>query len=377
MAEVIKTIQRDGVLEWYGGSSGDTLLLKIDGVNSKVTVASTLVVGTATFTQAELAALDGVTAGVVTASKALIVDANKDIGDLRLISLADSGGVNFGAGDDCTIVHDGTTGVDITVADNDSGALVIQEGSNAYLTFDTTDDAEKITAGKKLSVGTHDWGVGATGILLDGNGDNMVSITAGRINAAVASGAYAASYNQLANTITQTNNVSIFAGWDELYLTGGTIVMPANAAARWANLEMSGTSITLSGGIGYHAALVGTVISSATALVIPSGGILAGCHVDSNVATSGFSNSGIFAAFSANTGSGKQNWEHALYINGADSVLAFASGSAYEDGVKITDGDAGDTGSAGKVGFDALMKCYIGATIYYIAMYDADSVTGE
>ena len=39
--------------------------------------------GTNTISAAELNVLDGVTAGTVTASKALVVDSNKDIGDLR------------------------------------------------------------------------------------------------------------------------------------------------------------------------------------------------------------------------------------------------------------------------------------------------------
>jgi len=46
---------------------------------SDVVITGTLTVGGSVFNAAELAALDGVTAGTVTANKAVIVDANKDI----------------------------------------------------------------------------------------------------------------------------------------------------------------------------------------------------------------------------------------------------------------------------------------------------------
>lgn len=46
---------------------------------SDVTITGTLTVGGSVFNANELAALDGVTAGTVTANKAMIVDANKDI----------------------------------------------------------------------------------------------------------------------------------------------------------------------------------------------------------------------------------------------------------------------------------------------------------
>jgi len=53
------------------------------------------------------------------------------------------------------------------------------------------------------------------------------------------------------------------------------------------------------------------------------------------------------------------------------------AGSGVHNGVEIVDGLAGDTGDEGKVGYDALMKVDIGGTAYYIALFDAGSVTGE
>ena len=40
----------------------------------------------------------------------------------------------------------------ISVADNSATALTISEGSNDYLTFDTTDSAEKILVGKPIDM---------------------------------------------------------------------------------------------------------------------------------------------------------------------------------------------------------------------------------
>jgi len=61
-----------------------------------------------------------------------------------------------------------------------------------------------------------------------------------------------------------------------------------------------------------------------------------------------------------------------------DYVLGVAhSGSGVDNGVEIVDGEAGDAGSSGKVGYDALMKVDVGGTAYYIALFDAGSVTGE
>lgn len=53
---------------------------------TNVTITGTLTVGNNVFNAAELGALDGVTAGTVSANKAVIVDANKDIGTFGTIN---------------------------------------------------------------------------------------------------------------------------------------------------------------------------------------------------------------------------------------------------------------------------------------------------
>lgn len=77
------------------------------------------------------------TAGSVTASKAVIVDANKDIGAFRNVGLAGN------------LAYSGLSGANqILMPDNLASALVIGEGANAYITFTTSNGTEAITVAK-------------------------------------------------------------------------------------------------------------------------------------------------------------------------------------------------------------------------------------
>ena len=74
---------------------------------TNVTITGTLTVGNNVFNAAELGALDGVTAGTVTANKAVIVDGSKNIGTFGTITatalsttdLTASGTINYTGGD--------------------------------------------------------------------------------------------------------------------------------------------------------------------------------------------------------------------------------------------------------------------------------------
>jgi len=102
--------------------------------------------------------------GTVTLSDDLTIANTKDIlpatgggSDLGSTSaewgsvyLSDSKGVYFGADQDANILHDGTTGVDLSVADNDSGAFRVMQGSNQYIAFNTSDGVERVEVGKPL-----------------------------------------------------------------------------------------------------------------------------------------------------------------------------------------------------------------------------------
>lgn len=64
--------------------------------------------------------------------------------------LPDSAALTFGTGDDAALTHDGTTGLDLTVADNDAGAFRIAQGANEYLAIDTTNNAETVRIGQDM-----------------------------------------------------------------------------------------------------------------------------------------------------------------------------------------------------------------------------------
>jgi hypothetical protein len=224
----------------------------------------------------------------------------------------------------------------------------------------------ELDAQGKVRIGTHDWGVGATGVLLDGTDDDMVLITAGRINTVLAAGAYAAVYNQLACTAAQTGNVSQFACWNELYFTGTTAIGTGNAASVWGHIEISGTFTGPASTSTYLGSFIGTILAPST---ITNTGIM-GAFIADSILTSGFTNNGVIAAFVAHVNAShatKANWPIALYIDGADVAFGFGSATNYEDGIKASVATpAGNTSHA--------IKIKIGASTYgYIPVYDAET----
>ena len=85
----------------------------IDGVTS--TTAELNILDGVTSTAAELNLVDGITAGTVTASKAVIVDSNKDLTGLRNLTISG----------DLTV-----SGDDITMGTNTAGNLLVADGTN-------------------------------------------------------------------------------------------------------------------------------------------------------------------------------------------------------------------------------------------------------
>ena len=80
----------------FKGTDGgaDTTFLTLDGsaagaatFNSSITCATSLTIGSAAMSEADLEQLDGITAGTVAASKAVVVDSNKDAASFRNVTL--------------------------------------------------------------------------------------------------------------------------------------------------------------------------------------------------------------------------------------------------------------------------------------------------
>lgn len=94
--------------------SGDPIGTALEAASGAAVMIEVVPVKTST-----VAELNGVTAGTIAASKAVVVDANKDASEFRnvgiggTLTIGDAGIVAFGDGSDVTLVHDGTDGLKI------------------------------------------------------------------------------------------------------------------------------------------------------------------------------------------------------------------------------------------------------------------------
>jgi hypothetical protein len=141
-------------------------------VAGTITCVTSLTIGSASMSEADLEFLDGITAGTAVASKAVVLDGSKNIATIGTIgcgAITSTGSSSFGAtsfGDnnitnvgslacDSVVVDAAAVGLDIvfggnttlnklTLTDNIADALNITEGSNSYMKFVTTDNATRI-----------------------------------------------------------------------------------------------------------------------------------------------------------------------------------------------------------------------------------------
>ena len=172
------------------------------------------------------------TAGQLTASSALIVDANSKLNNLLVDNLQLNGNTVSSASGN--LVLSSATGsisvagaaTELLILDNSSTAFTITEGSTNYLTFDTTNSAEKVVFNKQIAVGTE-----YTLPTTDGtNGQALVT-----------DGSGAVTFTDVAATLTvdgdsTTADVELLT--DELRIVGGTGLD--------TTASKSGTDVTLS-----------------------------------------------------------------------------------------------------------------------------------
>ena len=186
-------------------------------------------------------------------------------------------------------------------------------------------------------------------------------------------------------TVSQTNELSFFGvqGQLKIQATADVTLTTGNRGGSWNYVEAAvstSKTLTLSGAYKFTCASFNMVeVSGAGTCVIDTNHVLCAVAALSNTSVSTLTQTGKYAAFaSVNNATGSYtNFTYMLYCGNCDNLLYFPAASAYEHGAKIADGVAGDTGSEGTVGFDALIRCYIGNVAYYIPMFDAGSVTGE
>lgn len=87
------------------------------GTVRHLTLSGNLVTGSTTLSEAELGVLDAVTAGTVTASKALVVDASKHLNELQVAAQSVTPNNDDGAG---STINAGVTAVDVGAVTNDA-----------------------------------------------------------------------------------------------------------------------------------------------------------------------------------------------------------------------------------------------------------------
>jgi hypothetical protein len=104
------------------------------------------------------------TAGALTASSAIVVDASSKIDQLKTANLTiGANSITSGSGDvdivaaanldiDAGTINLDTQATEFKIIDNSATALTITEGSTTYMTFVTTNSGEKIVTGKSLVV---------------------------------------------------------------------------------------------------------------------------------------------------------------------------------------------------------------------------------
>ena len=213
-------------------------------VNKPFNVASTFSLGgtAVTSTAAELNALDGITAvvgelnaldigstavGTAVASKAVILDSNKDYTGIRNFTVSGeldaatgdfsgavdiAGDLTLSAGADGALTFGAASS--IKIVDNQAASLVIEEANTAYMTFKTTNSSELITANKAFNAAGA-FQIGGTAVtstaaelnILDG-----VTSTAAELNILDGVSSTAAELNILDGVTSTTAEINLIDG---------------------------------------------------------------------------------------------------------------------------------------------------------------------
>ncbi len=215
-------IESGGETDYQSGSS-----LKLAGVAITATAAEINAIGGQGLSSAELAVLDAVTPGTVAASKAVVVDSNKDISTFRDVSQRDanvSGAVNQTAGAAAAAVAQrfgasATEGLEIKVIDE------TVSGFTGAKSFDLTED------------------IPAGAVILSVQANIETTVVAGGTSVGIAIGIASGDVDKYGETTVFTQNTKIdtipdwavLSGAEDVQIgiivTGGASLGDTNASA--------------------------------------------------------------------------------------------------------------------------------------------------
>jgi len=334
-----KIVDAASSLSVYGGNtSGDSLVLYGSSADSgqKITV-----LGNSGTTITGAVKLDGT---VTLDDDGTIADAS-NVTTITQNTINLVGGTAIGLQGNTTVT--GTLKCDGTVTLDDDATLADASGQ-----LTVTQDAIALI-GKIEIGGETDWGTGATGIAIDGSGWDWVSQTVGRVNANLNSTAAAAAYLGMTVTASQTTTNSVFGLWSELYIAGATVDLTgsSNYASVWGNLEITSTTGTSTDSVDFMAGVHASITTPANYTNATS---FCGFHADSNVSSSGITNTGRFSAFECKKVGSTRAWDYGLYAANttygiyigapATAGIVMPGGASYNPihiGTKSDDADAG------------------------------------
>ena len=220
-------------------------------VAGNLTVGGNLTLGSgAELSEAELEMLDGITAGTVAASKAVVVDANKDIASFRNLTL--TGELDAATGDFSGDVDvDGTLEADAITVNGTALATVI-----AGTTVTTATNANHVSVADNESTNEENLipfieDASATGnVGLESDGDLTYNPSTGRLTATQLSGtlqtAAQANVTSLGTLTTLTVDNVIING-STIGHTGDTDLMTVASGVLTVAGEVDATSLDISG----------------------------------------------------------------------------------------------------------------------------------
>jgi hypothetical protein len=159
----------------------------------------------------------------------LTVAGSFDLGDLNALNVGD---INVDS-----VSSDNGTDFDLSLDDNQAAALEIKEGSNAYMTFVTTDSGEQITVDKKMVIST---GVTFQTDTADINGGAIDGTTIGGASAAAGTFTTATATNVQATNFKANDGTAAMTIAD----SSGDVNVSTNFSVD-GNLTVNGTTTTI------------------------------------------------------------------------------------------------------------------------------------